>query len=85
LANEKRNRARPLFSSECAKKHPHLFLLPGPPRELQPMFRNSVLPILDEIIPQKSAHTCRTFRIACMGESLIERSNRRAFIEIKWC
>ncbi|MEY2439335.1 MAG: nicotinamide-nucleotide amidase, partial [Verrucomicrobiota bacterium] len=24
----------------------HLFLLPGPPRELQPMFRESVLPIL---------------------------------------
>ena len=27
----------------------HVFLLPGPPRELQPMFRESVLPILREI------------------------------------
>ncbi len=27
---------------------PHLFLLPGPPRELQPMFRQSVLPLLSK-------------------------------------
>src|SRR5947207_12729751 len=29
---------------------PYLFLLPGPPRELQPMFRRSVLPILSSIV-----------------------------------
>src|SRR6266581_8973100 len=29
---------------------PHIFLLPGPPRELQPMFRQSVLPILRSIV-----------------------------------
>src|SRR4029077_12396692 len=28
---------------------PHLFLLPGPPRELQPMFTNFVAPILRRI------------------------------------
>ena len=31
-------------------RSPHLFLLPGPPRELQPMFRKFVLPILQTIV-----------------------------------
>ncbi|MEY2531125.1 MAG: nicotinamide-nucleotide amidase, partial [Verrucomicrobiota bacterium] len=30
---------------------PHLFLLPGPPRELQPMFRDSVMSILRGVVP----------------------------------
>src|SRR5436305_323178 len=29
---------------------PHIFLLPGPPRELQPMFRQFVMPILSSIV-----------------------------------
>src|SRR5207249_8525453 len=34
---------------------PHLFALPGPPRELQPMFGRSVMPILHSIVrPSKS-------------------------------
>ena len=57
-----------------AKKSPHLFLLPGPPRELQPMFKDSVLPILREIVPQESAIGRRTYRIAGMGESLVEEA-----------
>jgi nicotinamide-nucleotide amidase len=52
----------------------HLFLLPGPPRELQPMFIESVLPILGKIIPPKKAIECRTYRIAGMGESLVEEA-----------
>jgi nicotinamide-nucleotide amidase len=56
------------------KKSPHLFLLPGPPRELQPMFRSFVLPILREIVPQVSAVNRRTYRIAGMGESLVEEA-----------
>ncbi len=50
----------------------HLFLLPGPPRELEPMFRHCVLPILHQINKGKSALACRTFRIACVGESVVE-------------
>jgi nicotinamide-nucleotide amidase len=51
---------------------PHLFLLPGPPRELQPMFRESVMPILQGIVPNRSAVECRTFRLAGVGESVVE-------------
>src|SRR3954452_6800514 len=54
-----------------AQKRPHLFLLPGPPRELHPMFRASVLPLLREIAPQALGKKCRMFRIAGMGESLV--------------
>ena len=57
-----------------AQKRPHLFLLPGPPRELHPMFRASVLPLLREIAPQALGKKCRMFRIAGMGESLVEEA-----------
>ncbi len=51
---------------------PHLFLLPGPPRELQPMFRQFVLPILERLTSDSSEITVRKFRVARMGESMIE-------------
>jgi nicotinamide-nucleotide amidase len=65
-----------------AKRSLHLFLLPGPPRELQPMFRSSVLPILREIIPPESATDRRTYRIAGMGESLVEEAIGERLLEI---
>ncbi len=43
-------------------------LLPGPPRELQPMFGNHCLPLLRERLPQAFIRT-RFFRVAGMGES----------------
>jgi nicotinamide-nucleotide amidase len=51
---------------------PHLFLLPGPPRELQPMFRAFALPILRRIVPTANKIALRKFRIAGMGESIVE-------------
>jgi nicotinamide-nucleotide amidase len=52
---------------------PHLFLLPGPPRELQPMFTNFVAPILRQLSAESKKVAVRTFRIANMGESIIEK------------
>ena len=69
-------------NSASQKKSPHLFLLPGPPRELQPMFKSSVLPILREIVPQESAIDRRTYRIAGMGESLVEEAIGERLLEI---
>jgi nicotinamide-nucleotide amidase len=51
---------------------PHLFLLPGPPRELYPMFRDFVLPLLRDIVPARNGSACRTLRLACVGESVVE-------------
>lgn len=45
-----------------------LVLLPGPPRELQPMFENHCLPLLRERLPRAFIRT-RFFRVAGMGES----------------
>lgn len=51
---------------------PHLFLLPGPPRELQPMFTKSVLPILEKALPPRPAVEMRVVSIASLGESVVE-------------
>jgi len=53
---------------------PHLFLLPGPPRELQPMFRALVLPILRSIVPASALIERRVYKIADKGESLVEEA-----------
>ncbi len=52
---------------------PHLFLLPGPPRELQPMFRDSVMSILRSIVPSRLIER-RIYKIACVGESIVEEA-----------
>ena len=51
---------------------PHLFLLPGPPRELHPMFLASVVPILQKLCEGLSVQDCRVYRVVGMGESEVE-------------
>src|SRR5213592_324838 len=51
---------------------PHLFVLPGPPRELQPMFRKYAMPILRSLVPPLALLDRRLYRIAGVGESLVE-------------
>lgn len=51
---------------------PHLFLLPGPPRELHPMFKESVLPVLRQLAGGLPARICRVFRVVGIGESEVE-------------
>src|SRR5437773_10959266 len=53
---------------------PHLFVLPGPPRELQPMFRKFAMPILQSIIQVPLSVERRSYSIAGMGESLVEKA-----------
>ncbi|MGA7274158.1 MAG: nicotinamide-nucleotide amidohydrolase family protein, partial [Candidatus Udaeobacter sp.] len=52
---------------------PHIFVLPGPPRELQPMFRKYVMPILRSLAPS-SAIEQRVYKVAGMGESIVEEA-----------
>jgi nicotinamide-nucleotide amidase len=59
-------------SSARAPKSPHLFLLPGPPRELAPMVSDHVLPILKTILPAGPVAEMRVFRTAGLGESHVE-------------
>ncbi|HEX8078379.1 MAG TPA: nicotinamide-nucleotide amidohydrolase family protein, partial [Chthoniobacterales bacterium] len=68
--------------AERAKARPHLFLLPGPPRELHPMFRAVVVPIVRGIVPANNAVECRMFRVAGMGESLVEEAVGAELLEL---
>jgi nicotinamide-nucleotide amidase len=49
-----------------------LLLLPGPPRELRPMFLNAVVPLLRRKFPPDSHFFCRTFKTTGLGESAVE-------------
>jgi nicotinamide-nucleotide amidase len=52
---------------------PHVFVLPGPPRELQPMFRKFAMPILKSIVEVPLPVERRSYSIAGVGESLVEK------------
>jgi len=48
-----------------------LIMLPGPPRELRPMFADTVAPLLLRVLPLKDEFVCRTLRTTGIGESLL--------------
>ena len=49
-----------------------LVMLPGPPRELRPMFNELVVPFLRRVLPLESGFVCRTLRTTGIGESLVQ-------------
>jgi nicotinamide-nucleotide amidase len=49
-----------------------LVMLPGPPRELRPMFTNLVVPLLQRHFPSAEAFVCRTLKTTGIGESYME-------------
>ena len=49
-----------------------LVMLPGPPRELRPMFDGEVLPWMAREFPHETAFVCRTLKTAGIGESNME-------------
>src|SRR5262249_24710722 len=52
---------------------PHLFLLPGPPRELAPMFSTHAVPILRGLVPPNDLYA-HIFRTTGIGESQVEKA-----------
>ena len=51
-----------------------LVMLPGPPRELRPMFTDAVVPLLARALPLEDAFVCRTLKTTGMGESVVEET-----------
>ena len=49
-----------------------LVMLPGPPRELRPMFDQEVLPWMSREFPHETGFVCRTLKTAGIGESNME-------------
>jgi nicotinamide-nucleotide amidase len=69
-----------------------LVMLPGPPRELRPMFAEQVVPILRERLPLQKPFICRTLRTTGLGESMVEeriagqlQPLTRAGLELGYC
>ena len=50
-----------------------LVLLPGPPRELRPMFTQAVAPLLAEKLPPENPITTRTLKTIGVGETTVEQ------------
>src|SRR5438105_1059247 len=74
LPNENGSASGLYFKADINPKihSPHISLLPGPPRELQPMFRDSAMSILRSIVKGPPRFERRFYKIAFMGESVIE-------------
>jgi len=49
-----------------------LVMLPGPPRELHPMFDAAVAPLLQREFPHDVPFVCRTLRTSGVGESAVQ-------------
>ena len=56
----------------ASDSNPHVFFLPGPPRELRPMFTEKIAPMLAELYPTRLKNVCRIFKIVGVGESVVE-------------
>lgn len=69
---------------------PHIFLLPGPPRELFPMVDAEVLPILRALAAEETPREKRVYHVVGMGESAVEEAvgfslTQRGDIEVGYC
>ncbi|MCU0787627.1 MAG: competence/damage-inducible protein A [Verrucomicrobia bacterium] len=65
--------AIPLASNPFRSNHPALLiLLPGPPRELRPMFIDSVVPLLGDRFPPGEPFVCHTLRTTGIPESMAQ-------------
>ena len=67
-----------------------VLLLPGPPRELKPMFENQVLPLLQKHVGAPARADCRVFKVVGLAESLVEEKVAPALadlagIELGYC
>jgi competence/damage-inducible protein CinA-like protein len=49
-----------------------IVMLPGPPRELRPMFLRAVVPLLRRVLPKPEGFACRTLSSMGLGESWVE-------------
>lgn len=59
-----------------------LVMLPGPTRELRPMFLDSVVPLLRRVFPRQESYICRTLRTVGLGESLVEQRIVQAMADL---
>ncbi len=80
------------LSTDPARRSPHIFILPGPPRELRPMFTDHVAPMISALLPAAEGPRtfCRIYRLIGIGESQVEalvgaELERMPGLEIGYC
>lgn len=61
--------SRSTFNSQLSTSPKWLVMLPGPPRELRPMFNDAVVSLLQRELPLAREFVCRTLRTVGIGES----------------
>jgi len=61
-----------ILNSPSSRSPKWLVLLPGPPRELRPMFDHLVVPLLRREFPLDAPFVCRTLRTSGIAESLVQ-------------
>lgn len=59
-----------------------LIVLPGPPRELQPMFEQQVVPLLKEKFGGAEEYFCRTLRTVGLAESVVQEKIAQALARL---
>jgi nicotinamide-nucleotide amidase len=67
-------RPNPFRSGQAAS---WLVMLPGPPRELKPMFADFVMPLVERSFPLADRFVCRTLRTSGIGESVLQEKIER--------
>lgn len=60
-----------------------LIMLPGPPRELRPMFETGVTPLLKEAFPAAGGFVCLTLHTIGIGESRVEEAIHPHLIDLE--
>ncbi len=60
-----------------------VLLLPGPPRELKPIFDEYVLPVLQKHFGAQARFDCRTFKVVGLAESIVEEKVAPALADLK--
>lgn len=60
-----------ILNSPSSPQPKWLIMLPGPPRELRPMFNDAVVPLLKQDLPLAAEYICRTLRTVGIGESQV--------------
>ena len=60
-----------------------VLLLPGPPRELKPMFEEYVLPVLQTHFGVQARFDCSTFKVVGLAESIVEEKVAPVLADLK--
>jgi len=93
VLNNENGTAPGLYFEPCPEqtnRQSHLFVLPGPPRELKPMFESCVLPRLQASSRKETIQEMKIFRVFGMGETALEEKIGKSItqsgeLEVGYC